>query len=290
MSARGGRRRSSHDHEAEHENEERWLLTYADMITLLMTLFMVLFAISSVNTAKFEALKNSLAEAVSGKIVTGGTNIQQTGATDQNSQPAPQPPIPAIKPVVDVRSSTSDSSSSSSSSATSTSISAAKREEEDFKQLKRKIDDYAKMHGLQDKLQTDVVRRGLVIRLLTDKVLFASGNAQLEPPSTGLLTTLARLLVAEVRHPIIVEGHTDSRPIASAQFPTNWELSTSRAAQVVRFFIRQGVGPGRLQAAGLAAQRPIASNSHDSGRSQNRRVEIVLVRQNSDPSTSTNSP
>jgi chemotaxis protein MotB len=94
----------------------------------------------------------------------------------------------------------------------------------------------------------------------------------------------------EVRHPIIVEGHTDSRPIASSQFPTNWELSTSRAAQVVRFFIRHGVASPRLEAAGLAAQRPIASNSNDSGRSRNRRVEIVLVRQNSAPSTSTNSP
>jgi chemotaxis protein MotB len=286
MSARGGRRRSSHDHEAEHENEERWLLTYADMITLLMTLFMVLFAISSVNTAKFEALKNSLAQAVTGKIVSGGPNIQESGATDQSQQPTPEPPIPAIKPMVDVTSSTSDSSSSSSSSgATSTSVSAAKREEEDFKQLKRKIDEYAKDHGLQSKLQTDVVRRGLVIRLLTDKVLFASGDAQLEPASTGLLTTIARLLVMEVRHPIIVEGHTDSRPIASSQFPTNWELSTSRAAQVVRFFIRQGVASPRLEAAGLAAQRPIASNSSELGRSRNRRVEIVLVRQNSDPST-----
>jgi chemotaxis protein MotB len=286
MSARGGGRRSSHHHEAEHENEERWLLTYADMITLLMTLFMVLFAISSVNTAKFEALKNSLAQAVTGKIVSGGPNIQESGATDQSQQPTPEPPIPAIKPMVDVTSSTSDSSSSSSSSgATSTSVSAAKREEEDFKQLKRKIDEYAKDHGLQSKLQTDVVRRGLVIRLLTDKVLFASGNAQLEPASTGLLTTIARLLVMEVRHPIIVEGHTDSRPIASSQFPTNWELSTSRAAQVVRFFIRQGVASPRLEAAGLAAQRPIASNSSELGRSRNRRVEIVLVRQNSDPST-----
>ena len=286
MSARGGGRRSSHHHEAEHENEERWLLTYADMITLLMTLFMVLFAISSVNTAKFEALKNSLAQAVTGKIVSGGPNIQESGATDQSQQPTPEPPIPAIKPMVDVTSSTSDrSSSSSSSGATSTSVSAAKREEEDFKQLKRKIDEYAKDHGLQSKLQTDVVRRGLVIRLLTDKVLFASGDAQLEPASTGLLTTIARLLVMEVRHPIIVEGHTDSRPIASSQFPTNWELSTSRAAQVVRFFIRQGVASPRLEAAGLAAQRPIASNSSELGRSRNRRVEIVLVRQNSDPST-----
>jgi chemotaxis protein MotB len=293
MSARGGRRRSSNHHEGEHENEERWLLTYADMITLLMTLFMVLFAISSVNTAKFEALKNSLAEAVSGKIVSGGTNIQETGATDQTSQAAPEPPIPAIKPVVDVRASMSKSASSSSpstSSASAAASSAATREEEDFKQLKRKIDEYAKEHGLQDKLQTQVVRRGLVVRLLTDKVLFASGNARLEPSSAGLLTTLARLLVLEVRHPIIVEGHTDSRPIASAQFPTNWELSTSRAAQVVRYFIRQGVAPQRLEAAGMAAQRPIASNSSEFGRSRNRRVEIVLVRQNSDPSISTDTP
>ena len=147
-----------------------------------------------------------------------------------------------------------------------------------------------KEHGLQSKLQAEVVRRGLVVRLLTDNVLFASGSAQLEPGSTGLLTTLGRLLAAEVRHPIVVEGHTDNRPIASAQFPTNWELSTSRATQVVRFFIRQRVAASRLQAAGLAAQRPIASNSNDSGRSRNRRVEIVLTRQNSDPSTSTSSP
>jgi chemotaxis protein MotB len=287
MSARGGRRRSSHDHEAEHENEERWLLTYADMITLLMTLFMVLFAISSVNTAKFEALKNSLAEAVSGKIVSGGTNIQETGATDQTSQAAPEPPIPAIKPVVDVKSSTSTAATAS---ATAKPSSAAAHEEEDFKDLKRKIDAYAKEHGLQSKLQSAVVRRGLVIRLLTDKVLFASGSAQLEPASTGLLTTLARLLVLEVRHPIVVEGHTDSRPIASPQFPTNWELSTSRATQVVRFFIRQRVAPSRLQAAGLASERPIASNLNDAGRSRNRRVEIVLARQNTSPSTSTDGP
>jgi chemotaxis protein MotB len=284
MSARRHGRRSSHDdHEAEHENEERWLLTYADMITLLMTLFMVLFAISSVNTSKFDALSKSLSEAISGKIVTGGPSIQQTGAEQKTDTATPEPPIPAIRPVMEVK-------STSSKSASSTAKSAAEREEEDFQELKRKIDAYAKEHGLQNKLQTDVVRRGLVIRLLTDRVVFASGSAQLEPPSTDLLTTLARLLVLEVRHPIVVEGHTDNRPISSPQFPTNWELSTSRATQVVRFFIRQGVAARRLQAAGLAAQRPIASNSNDDGRSRNRRVEIVLVRQNAAPSTSTDGP
>jgi chemotaxis protein MotB len=282
MSARPSRRPSSH-HEEEHENEERWLLTYADMITLLMTLFMVMFAISSVNTSKFEALRMSLSEAVSGKIVTGGPSIQQTGAEQKTDTSSPEPPIPSIQPTVKTDSSSSKSSSSSSSSA-------AAREQEDFKQLKRKIDAYAKDHGLQSKLQTNIVRRGLVIRLLTDKVLFASGSAQLEPSSTGLLTTIGHLLAQEVRHPIAVEGHTDSRPISSAQFPTNWELSTSRATRVVRYFIRQGVAATRLQAAGLAAQRPIASNSNDAGRSRNRRVEIVLVRQNSDPSTPTTTP
>ena len=281
MSSRGPRRRPVHHDEREHENEERWLLTYADMITLLMTLFMVLFAISSVNTSKFEQLSKSLAEAISGKIVSGGPNIQESGATESTEQSTPEPPIPAIQPVIKVESSTSGRAVGKQT--------AADREEEDFRRLKRQIDQYAQDHGLESSLQTTIARRGLVIRLLTDRVLFASGSARLEHASAGLLTALSRLLVTEVRHPIVVEGHTDSRPITSAQFPTNWELSTARATQVVRYFIRHRVAASRLQAAGVAAQRPIASNSSEGGRSRNRRVEIVLVRMNS-PSTSTDGP
>jgi chemotaxis protein MotB len=254
---------------------ERWLLTYADMITLLMTLFMVLFAISSINTTKFEQLSKSLAEAISGKIVQGGPNIQESGATESTQEASPEPPIPAIQPVIKTAGSADDKRA-----AAAQTTSAAEREEEDFRKLKQQIDQYAREHGLQRSLQTTVARRGLVIRLLTDRVLFASGQAHLEPASDGLLTALAHLLVTEVRHPIVVEGHTDSRPINSAQFPTNWELSTARATQVVRFFIRHDVAARRLQAAGVAAQRPIASNSNDSGRSRNRRVEIILVRLN----------
>ena len=274
-----GRRRTAH-HAVEHENEERWLLTYADMITLLMTLFMVLFAISSINTSKFEQLSKSLAEAISGKIVQGGPAIQESGATEATEQSVPEPPLPAIQPVIKTESSTSGKG------ATAQVQSAAQREEEDFRKLKEQIDRYAREHGLQDRLQTAVARRGLVIRLLTDRVLFASGQAHLQPASEGLLTALSRLLVTEVRHPIVVEGHTDSRPTGGAPFATNWELSTARATQVVRFFIRHRVNARRLQAAGVAAQRPIASNSTHSGRSRNRRVEIVLVRLNTQrPST-----
>ena len=272
----GGRRRSSHE-EVEHESEERWLLTYADMITLLMTLFMVLFAISSVNTSKFEALSKSLSEALSGKIVTGGGSIQETGSTQSTDQASPEPPIPAIQPVIEAPESAKGAGAAKKT--------AADREEESFQKLKQQIDQYAREHGLQSALQTEVARRGLVIKLLTDRVLFSSGQAQLQPASTGLLTALSRLLVTEVRHPIVVEGHTDNAPIASAQFPTNWELSTTRATQVVRFFIRQGVAARRLQAAGVAAQRPLASNSNELGRSRNRRVEIVLVRLNTPPTS-----
>jgi chemotaxis protein MotB len=270
----GRRRQASHD-EGEHENEERWLLTYADMITLLMTLFMVLFAISSINTSKFEELSKSLSEAISGKIVQGGPALQESGAADATQQSTPEPPIPAIQPVIEDASSTSKSAQGQQQDQ-----SAADREQEDFKKLKALIDQYAREHGLQDSLQTTVARRGLVIRLLTDRVLFASGQAHLEPASNTLLTAIARLLVTEVRHPIAVEGHTDSTPISNGLFPTNWELSTARATQVVRFFIRHGVAARRLQAAGVAAQRPVASNSSDRGRSRNRRVEIVLVRLN----------
>jgi len=294
MSARRGGRRRASQHEAEHENEERWLLTYADMITLLMTLFMVLFAISSVNTVKFALLSKSLSEAFSGKIVTGGPSLQQLGATDKSEQSTPEPPLPAIQPMVKVESTTSSKSSQSSSAAAAAAVSrtntAAIHEEQDFRDLKRKIDAYARDHGLKTKIETIVTRRGLVVRLLTDDVLFASASAALESRAGGLLTAISRLLVTEVRHPIVVEGHTDSRPITSSQFPTNWELSTARATQVVRYFIRHDVAPGRLQAAGDAAQRPIASNSSDSGRSRNRRVEIVLLRINPSLPNSTDAP
>jgi chemotaxis protein MotB len=273
---RAGRRRAHH--EEEHENEERWLLTYADMITLLMVLFMVLFAISSVNTAKLDALSKSLSEAISGKIVTGGPAIQETGGADSTKPAPPSATIPPIQPVV-------ETDSSAKSGQPGGAAASALKEEENFRKLKQEIDQYASSHGLEKSLQTRVARRGLVIRLLTDNVLFGSGQAQLAPASEGLLSAISRLLVTEVRHPIIVEGHTDSRAVNTSQFPTNWELSTARATQVVRFFIRHHVAARRLQAAGVAAQRPISSNASAGGRSRNRRVEIVLARLNNPSKT-----
>jgi chemotaxis protein MotB len=127
-------------------------------------------------------------------------------------------------------------------------------------------------------VSTTVAQRGLVIRLLTDGVLFASGEANLKGRSVPLLSAMARLLKVEARHPITVEGHTDPLPIESERYPSNWELSTARASSVVRYFIDRGLVPRRLTAAGFAALHPLVTNSTADGRSRNRRVEIVLLR------------
>jgi chemotaxis protein MotB len=263
MSSRGGRKRRGAA--AEPDNEERWLLTYADMITLLMALFMVMFSIANVNKAKLETLSQSLQEAFSGKILPGGKSIQQNGAQEKPQTPSPTPPIPAITPLV-------------SEASRQQAQAKAQQEQDDFIRIKHNVDQYAKSHGLNAKLQSTITQRGLVIRLLTDKVLFDSGQAQLKPQAGPLLTQVAHLLRLAPGHDVMVEGHTDNVPIRGSVYPTNWELSTARASRVVRFMVDHGANTMRMGASGYAALHPIASNSTPAGRSRNRRVEIVLLR------------
>jgi chemotaxis protein MotB len=264
MSAhRGGRRGRRGGHGGGHENEERWLLTYSDMITLLMALFMVLFSISSVNTSKYTQLQKSLQDAFSGRILSGGKSIANSGSDGKSPSDQASPAIVPIKPQI---------------GQTSTSSQKAKDDKE-FKRIKAQIDAYARKHGLSKQLQTEIARRGLVVRLLTDQVVFDPGQAILKPAAAPVLTGVAHALNIDKTHPIMVEGHTDNVPISGSQFPSNWELSTARASVVVRFLIHTGIDKFRLGAAGYANLYPVASNSTDIGRSKNRRVEIVLLRQ-----------
>jgi chemotaxis protein MotB len=263
-SNRGGRR--ARHGGGEVESEERWLLTYADMITLLMALFMVLFSITSVNKSKLEILSKTLQEAFSGRVLPGGESIRSTGADSKAVNAATETPtIPAITTLIkDAR--------------PSASAAAQAKEQEDFRRLKEQIDAYAREKGVQDKVQTVIAQRGLVIRLLTDRVLFDSGAAELKPEATPVLSKVAEIVAAEGRHQIMVEGHTDPVPIHGSVFPTNWELSTARASRVVRFLIGGGVARRRLSAAGYASLHPISNNATAAGRSRNRRVEVVLLR------------
>jgi chemotaxis protein MotB len=296
----------------EHENEERWLLTYADMLTLLFALFMVLFSISSVNISKYQILQQSLKAAFSGSILPGGRAIIQAGSQSTDQHVPATAAVPSIVPLVPTPTSRSSSSTGAANAPSSTAALAAKAakaaaakpmsptqlqaalnsmaasvaEQDSFVALQKRLNAYAKAHGFSDKVQTVIERRGLVVRVLTDKLLFDSGQATLQPQGEPLLEEVAQLLNVDRTHPITVEGHTDNVPIATALFPSNWELSTARATTVVRFLIAHGVGGGRLGAVGYADMHPVAPNASAAGRALNRRVDIVLMRLNPVPPSS----
>jgi len=273
----GRRNRKAHK---EEESSERWLLTYADMITLLMALFMVLFSISSVNISKYQTLQRSLRAAFSGNILPGGKSIAQPGATANSSHAPTSIDVQAIVPVTAATASSLQSSSTHGSASGSSSAQAAQtaaaQQQQLFAHIKAQLDHYAAAHGFSNQVKAIIEARGLDIKVLTDQLLFPSGQASLDARSAPLLGEIAALVDIDRAHPIDVEGNTDNVPIRSSQFPSNWELSTARASTVVRFLISRGVSPTRLTATGNADQHPRATNLSAAGRAQNRRVEIVL--------------
>jgi chemotaxis protein MotB len=273
-SARGRRRR--HSDSGGHDSEERWLLTYADMITLLLALFVVLFSISSVNVSKLKTLQQSLRDAFAGHVADGGQAILRT--SDSVAVKTLQVAQPKIVPST-VKIGTPNTASAAQALA-------ARREQDELQQLKRMLDAFAAQHGYAAHVETVITRRGLVVRLLTDNVLFDSGLANIKSEGLPLLAEVATLLGVDRTHAILIEGHTDNVPISTSRFATNWELSTARATQVVRYLISRGVTAKRFGAAGYADLHPLASNATAAGRARNRRVEIVIQRRHPLPATS----
>jgi chemotaxis protein MotB len=270
-------RRSRRGHAAEFENEERWLLTYADMLTLMFALFMVLYSISSVNISKYETLQKSLKAAFSGSILSGGRAIMQSGSQSTQAHRPATSPVPAIVPLTPSIPKPSDTSAQQITKAM-LAASASKQEQEDFKKLQQELNGYAKAHGFGNEVKAVIDRRGLVVHVLTDKLLFESGSATLQPAGLPLLQEVSHLLNVDHRHPITVEGNTDNQRIQTSQFPSNWELSAFRATTVLRYLAANGVAEPRLSAAGYADLHPLASNATAAGRARNRRVDIVLDR------------
>jgi chemotaxis protein MotB len=263
---RGGGRRRRGGGEGEKDGSERWLLTYSDMITLLMALFIVMFAMSSVNTTKFESLQQALSQAFSGRIL-GGEAIKETGGQGAVSTPAMNAQQTMIQPL--------------------TAVSAgAQHEQEDFRRLKARIDAVIAKEGLQRKVQSAIDKRGLAVRVLTDGLLFDSGSADVKPGAAPLLSKLARVLATDKAHPFRIEGHTDDVPVAGL-YPSNWELSTARSSAVVRSFMSDGLSARRFEAVGRAELDPLKPNTTEAGRAANRRVEIILPRKHAEPSPAT---
>jgi chemotaxis protein MotB len=286
--ARGSRRRGAGGG-GEHESMERWLLTYSDMITLLLALFVVLFSISSVNISKFVSLQESLKAAFSGSILSGGSSILNAGADSSASHSPNNTVIPAIVPLMPTiarpgAQGTADTASQAQLHALMKEAQQSSKEQADFRALQRRLNAYAQAHGWANQVKAQIEQRGLVVTVLTDKLLFASGEDTLQSASFPLLTEIATLISLDTeQHPVVVEGYTDDVPIHTSQFPSNWWLSSGRANVVLQYLLTRDVSAARVSEQGFGDQHPVASNATPAGRQQNRRVEVVFERKYPSP-------
>ena len=242
------------DHEEEHDNEERWLLTYADMITLLMVLFIVLFSIGQLDLKKFQQLRSGLASSFGTSTAAplgGGNGVLDGGKTPLDQQDA------AAK--LDAQ------------------AAAAAQQKAQLSQTAKEIQQALAGKGLGDKVTFRLEDRGLVLQIVSDDVLFDLGKAELRPEGKDVLDGLVPAL-QEVSNQLAVEGHTDNQPILSGPFATNWELSTARATTVLRYLVEQkGIVATRIAAAGYADTHPVVANDTPENKARNRRVEIVIL-------------
>jgi len=243
-----------------HANHERWLVSYADFITLLFAVFTTLYAMSQTDKKKVEEVMQSLQQSF-GMVNAGAP------APKVNVLPTRQMNIvPAIKPDISI----APSGRSRSGSAK------IRAEEKDFRQIKSSIEAYLIKQGAQNKVTLNITRRGLIVSL-KEAGFFDSGQAQIRPDAYELINTISEVMT-QYNNPLRLEGHTDNMPISTSQFPSNWELSTARATNGLKYLIKHfDVDPNKISATGYGEFRPIADNTTSEGRAKNRRVDLVML-------------
>ncbi len=219
-----------------------WMTTFGDMMTLLLVFFVLLYSFSVMDLDKFEGFISALQSKLG--VLDGGKTISEENRVSRGSQGEKFNP----------------------DSANFTKVMA---------QLKEYIDD----QNLSDRVKLEKTDRGLVIRL-TGQILYDLGKADIKAEGREVLDKIAQSII-DLPNNIVVEGHTDNWPIQNEEFPSNWELSTTRATNVIRYFIeKHNIEANRLSAAGYSEYRPLVDNDTAKNRTKNRRVEIVVARQN----------
>ncbi|HTQ99614.1 MAG TPA: flagellar motor protein MotD [Candidatus Acidoferrum sp.] len=270
-----------HKHE-EHENHERWLVSYADFITLLFAFFVVMYSISSVNEGKYRVLSDSLVAAFrSSSRTMQPVQVGELARSPHSAIPtvmAVPRPIPFNPAIMDEKIYPNPNNPERNE------LRNLKVDEDDWAmdaaaeqvdEIKQEVK--ASLGKLIDQNLVNVKQEKLWLEVeLNSNFLFGSGSAQPSIDAEVILRQLARVL-AQHPNPIHVEGHTDNKPIVSQLYPSNWELSSARAGAVVRLFAQDGIATERMASVGFGSQKPIASNDTESGRARNRRVVIVII-------------
>lgn len=270
------RRGQREDDKVLHNHQtDRWMVSYADFITLLFAFFVVMYAMSSVNEGRYRVLSGALSTAFSpadGSHATVGTRVQPpvpivppvatpAPVTVDAPPPAtarpPSPPTPPVDPVEQAE------------------LARTAERVQHMQQLATRVDEQLQSLVANGQVQVARGARGIAIEI-DAAVLFNPASADLKPASFDALRSLSKVLSGFVE-PVQIEGHSDDVPIATREFRSNWELSAARAASVGRFLIAQGVSPARIGIAGYAEYRPIVGNTDASSRARNRRVTLVVL-------------
>ncbi|WP_353892089.1 OmpA family protein [Proteinivorax hydrogeniformans] len=229
-------------HEESSKGQQNWLLTYSDVITLVLCMFVMLYSFSTIDAQKFEQLVQSLNQSFSG-VLDGGKIVDPADDLDNLLPPDAE----------------------------------GDEEEDELRDVFEEIEELVKQHGLEEEVAIGYTPIGIEITF-DNATLFDSGSAELREESYDVLENIGEIL-SEVDNLITVEGHTDDVPMNSAQFPSNWELSSSRAISVVRYLKQTNdIKPHRLSATGYGEYNPIATNETERGRQKNRRVNVVILK------------
>ena len=266
--------RHKHEHE-DHVNHEAWAIPYGDLITLLLAFFVVMYAVSSVNEGKYRVLSDSLSAAFRGtpkttapieigdKVIKVKRDDTVAGLTPSQAMKLPGQNERDQKSLVEQFNKMGRN------------IATDGGEGPGLRQLAEQVEQA--MASLISKDLVTVTRKPLWVEVeIKTDILFPSGSAEMQPQAVAILDGIAGIL-KPLASPIRVEGHTDNRPIRTAQFPSNWELSAARASRIVRLFEERGIAPERMSVAGQGEYQPVADNATAEGRNRNRRVTLVIL-------------
>lgn len=234
----------------EKENGERWLLTYSDLITLLMIFFVMMYAMSNIDTKKYAQIASSLNSAFGGGGASSSV-VGEGGASDA---------------VVGVDNVVVDGTASEAS---------AKAEQSKLEGIKKEVDSYLQNNGLSGSASTVIQERGLAISI-NDTLFFDSGKADLKPNTEAKINEIGKML-ASIDNFINVEGNTDNVAISNKEFKDNWDLAYARAENVLRILVKAGIQPAKISAKSNGEFRPVATNDTEEGKAANRRVDIIIL-------------
>ncbi|MFE4714616.1 MULTISPECIES: flagellar motor protein MotB [Paenibacillus] len=253
-------KKTRHEEHEEHADES-WLLPYSDLMTLLVALFLVMYAMSATDAKKFE----EMAQAFS-SVLNGGTGVLTERAATPSESNLDQGKSDKMNNVISKNTGEAEMAK------------LRQKEQEDLEKLKKQFDQYIKNNGLTDLLSTKLNQSQLMITI-SDNALFASGQAVVKDESRQLAKSISTMLQQFPDYDVVVQGHTDNIPISNTSYSSNWDLSVDRALHFMKILLlNPNLDPKKFSPIGYGEYHPIADNSTPVGRAKNRRVEVSIIR------------